>query len=76
MSLSAKPCTTCDYYAEPDLCTNPRVQKVDVVKGTTAPPSCYHVRATDGACGPEARLWVGRRQDDPGLPERPESLPA
>lgn len=69
-----KLCVSCNYYIVSELCGHPTLVMEDVVQGGHRPRSAPRMRETDGPCGPEARLWVGRSDPGPGLPDRRASL--
>ena len=69
-------CAQCRYYRGAHLstapstwctCTHPSaLGNRDIVTGNQSPASCWDMRAIDGKCGPEARLFSPR----PTLTER------
>jgi hypothetical protein len=69
-------CTSCHYHETGDVCTHPQVNALDPVRGQKRSHDCHHMRANDGPCGPEGRLWVSAGSAAaPPPPERPASIP-
>jgi len=66
-------CASCRHYnkTDDDRCGHPRLS-LDPIRGGITLRLCSHMRASDGPCGPEGRLWEGKGVRDPDLPPTPQ----
>jgi len=75
--MSAPTCVSCTHFRQTDdaRCGHP-LFAYDPVSGGVTLRLCSHMRAQDGACGPEGARWEGKGIQDPPRPEPLQHDPA